>query len=128
MHYTAAMASRPLSAELSELSSAFLSLVCYFPQLRWARRKTAGAAGQSQYGKLRTTTAGAGSRTGDGGKDFANARDLGVVQERRRLAGDSGAWRETPRKDAQVFDRWETGRVKVHDATGEAPEKRSDNP
>src|SRR5882672_5840821 len=89
-----------------------------FPEFACHQEKTAGAAGQSQYGDFGTVAASAGDRAGDGRQDFTNAQDVRPVQERRRFAGDSRTRREAARKDAQVFDRRETGCAQAHAAAG----------
>jgi len=90
------------------------------PSASTLQEKAAGATGQHQYRDIGRAATGAGNRAGDGGQDFANAQVVRLIQERGRFAGDSRAWAEAAREDAQVFDRWKTGCAEIRAATREA--------
>jgi len=85
-----------------------------FPELAlhagspWREEKAAAEAGKHQYRDIGRIAASSGHWAGDGGEDSPNAQIVWLVQERGRFAGDPWAGAEAPRKNAQVFDGWET--------------------
>jgi hypothetical protein len=113
------MASRPLSA------GTFLSILIFgllFSQSSLADKKkpperpvnlnTANSEQLQQVPEIGPATA---------GKILQMRKTYGPFKSVDDLLAIRGAWREAPRKDAQVFDRRETACVKVHAATGEVP-------
>jgi len=90
-----------------------------FPHARHREEKATAKTGKHQHRDVRRIAAGAGDWAGNGGKNFANAKIVWRVQERRRFAGDSGTRAEAPRKNAQVLDCREAVCGKERRAPGE---------